>query len=78
MISTTTEALRVLGASSNEDLKSIKKKYLKLCKDKHPDNGGTQEEFIEIKSAWDFLNSNTIDLSSHRVVHTSVFDVKVS
>ena len=35
----------ILGVDRNADQSTIKKSYRSLCKEKHPDVGGNEEEF---------------------------------
>lgn len=46
---------KILGISKNADKKEIRNVFLDLCKTKHPDKGGDEEEFKKIKSAYDTL-----------------------
>lgn len=43
---------------SNITLVDIKKRYRQLSKEKHPDVGGNEDDFILIKSAYEFLMEN--------------------
>jgi hypothetical protein len=43
----------ILGLNKNSTKQEIKKQYHILCKTTHPDNGGSEEEFIIIKKAYD-------------------------
>jgi molecular chaperone DnaJ len=45
--------------NSSEFIKALKKKYRTLCKEKHPDSGGNEEEFKEIAEAYSVLSDTT-------------------
>lgn len=68
---------RVLGVTPTTPKEQIKKAYLRLCKINHPDAGGNQEKFIEIKQAWEMIDSNNIVISRRSLKHTSVFDFAI-
>lgn len=46
---------KTLGINRNADKKEIRNVFLDLCKIKHPDKGGDEEEFKKIKAAYDTL-----------------------
>lgn len=49
-------ALDVLGIISRTSKAQLKKKYLKLCKQWHPDSEqGSHEKFQELKEAYDLV-----------------------
>lgn len=52
---TGTNPYTTLGVSNKESDSAIKKKYLKLAREHHPDRGGAEEKFKIIKSAYDCL-----------------------
>jgi molecular chaperone DnaJ len=45
----------ILGVSENSTQEEIKKTYKKLAKEKHPDVGGSEDEFKKISVAYDVL-----------------------
>lgn len=47
---------KTLGVRKNASTKTIRNAYRKLAREKHPDSGGSSEEFIEIKEAYDVLS----------------------
>lgn len=49
------EALQVLGITTDVSLDYIKKSYRKLVAQHHPDKGGDQQRFIEIREAYEVL-----------------------
>lgn len=57
---------KVLGLDENATQADIKAAYRKLSKEKHPDQGGDQKAFMEIKKAYEILSNketrNTFDL----------------
>lgn len=71
--SSTQKHLGILGLSFPFSEDELKAAFRKLCLKVHPDQGGSQEEFIKVKEAYDWLlnlavesvkkgeNSNSID-----------------
>jgi DnaJ-class molecular chaperone len=53
------KALEVFGYSNIDKLSAVnvKKTYLELASKKHPDKGGTSEEFVELKDAYTYLKN---------------------
>ena len=50
------KAVEIFGIISTMSKKDIKKRYLKLSKQYHPDvEGGSNEKFMELKKAYDTL-----------------------
>ena len=45
----------LLGISKTSDINAIKKAYKKKALQKHPDRGGSEEEFQNLKNAYDRL-----------------------
>jgi len=54
------ESLNIFGLSdlSNENLESLKQIYHNLANKYHPDRGGTNKQFIEIRLAYGILKEN--------------------
>ena len=52
----TTKYYKVLGVDKNASKDEIKKAYRTLVRTKHPDKGGSEEEFQEIQLAYDTLS----------------------
>jgi DnaJ family protein A protein 2 len=52
----TTKYYKVLGVDKNASKDDIKKAYRTLVRTKHPDKGGSEEEFQEIQLAYDTLS----------------------
>ena len=50
-------AFRVLQASSSDSDKDLRKKYLDLVRQNHPDRGGSESKMKEITSSYDLLSS---------------------
>lgn len=48
-------ALRILGEDDLYDRQQIKAAFRRACLTAHPDKGGSHEEFLELKRAYDFL-----------------------
>lgn len=48
-------AIKLMRLSDNPTLDEVKKAYRRLSKVHHPDGGGTQENFIRLKKAYDYL-----------------------
>lgn len=48
-------AIKLMGLSSNPTIEEVKKSYRKLSKIHHPDTGGSQENFIRLTKAYDYL-----------------------
>ena len=44
-------ALSVLGFSEVPEMKVVRDRFLKLCLEKHPDKGGSNEEFQNLLDA---------------------------
>jgi len=61
LVTSTEEALRILGLSSEASADDIKKKYRSLVMANHPDRGGDVEEIKKINVAKDFLDKETDD-----------------
>ena len=49
------QALLILGIKSGASDRVLKSAYRKLAKIHHPDKGGTKEEFVILKQAYDLL-----------------------
>jgi len=60
----------VLGVDRNADQATIKKKYRSLCKEKHPDVGGSEEEFKEIVEAYEVLSDSEKKSNYDRFGHS--------
>ncbi len=52
---TVSENLRILGLTSTPDAASLKRAFKKAAFMTHPDQGGSNEEFIRVKKAYDEL-----------------------
>lgn len=52
----TTKLYEVLGVEKDDDAKTIKKAYRKLCLKHHPDKGGDAHTFKEINAAYEILS----------------------
>lgn len=52
----TTKLYEVLGVNKDDDPKTIKKAYRKLCLKHHPDKGGDEHTFKEINAAYEILS----------------------
>ena len=69
------DAYAVLGVKRTDDKATIKKKYLAMCKQYHPDNGGDPETFMKIRQSWEEISENRISAVQYRsLYHKSVFD----
>lgn len=53
------------GVDHNTPIDQIKKMYLALVKEHHPDCGGSTEDMAEINAEWDYLKTH------HYNIHTS-------
>lgn len=53
-------ARRLFGLSENATLDEVRSAYRTLCKQHHPDNGGSQEEFIRVRESYDILAASAI------------------
>ncbi len=60
----TTQALKIFDLYNPQELNlaELKKKYRQLAKNKHPDNGGNHNEFIELNEAYNLLKKTIKDL----------------
>lgn len=70
---------RTLGVNQTMSLEEIKAVYRKLCKQNHPDVGGSTARFQEILNAWGYLEKNHVQVKpkkSKGVYHTSLFSLK--
>lgn len=47
----------VLGVKTNASLEECKKAYRVLAVKHHPDSGGSEQKFQEIKEAWELIQS---------------------
>ena len=56
------EAIKILNKSNFKEYnhEKLKKQYKQACLKKHPDKGGSHEDFIQLSAAYDFLK-NEID-----------------
>jgi len=45
----------ILGVARSARLDEIKAAYRRACKSKHPDMGGSAQQFIELQSAYEFV-----------------------
>ena len=59
---------KVLGLSEDASIEEVEESYKKKVKEKHPDVGGSSDEFIRIKRAYEVITeehqqSESIDLS---------------
>jgi curved DNA-binding protein len=61
----------ILGISANATTDEIKAAYRKLAKDNHPDVGGNQDKFLEIKQAYDTLTNTQ---KPHNKQHNAPFN----
>ena len=52
------KALNILGLKSKSTNNEIKKRYIKLALQHHPNKGGNQEIFKKISEAYEFISSN--------------------
>ena len=59
----------ILGVDRNADQSTIKKSYRSLCKEKHPDVGGNEEEFKIISEAYEVLSDEQKKLNYDRFGH---------
>jgi DnaJ-class molecular chaperone len=57
----------MLGASNEDSIEDIKRLYRKLAMIHHPDRGGDEDRFINIKRAYDFLTENNCDAGDEKV-----------
>ncbi|PHE64471.1 molecular chaperone DnaJ [Bacillus toyonensis] len=80
------KALQVLEIGHNYTKDELKKQYRKLAKKAHPDlQGGSNEKFVELKEAFDYLSLGRGKLTavhdrpkSQKVYHGSwVFDYEL-
>lgn len=49
---------KALGIRSSTSYKEAKRAYRKKMKVLHPDVGGSPEEMMKVKEAWNYLSSN--------------------
>jgi hypothetical protein len=49
------KALEILGATSQDDEKTLKDKYYAKMREVHPDHGGSNEAAIEVQTAYNML-----------------------
>lgn len=54
------EALKILGLPLSATVTDIRKNYLKLVSDCHPDKGGESHRFREVQQAYELLMSNPL------------------
>jgi len=52
----TTKLYEVLGVEKDDDQKTIKKAYRKLCLKHHPDKGGDEHTFKEVNAAYEIIS----------------------
>ena len=51
-------AIEILGLPAHPDRNEIKQAFKKLAREKHPDHGGTDEEFAQINAAYSLLKED--------------------
>jgi curved DNA-binding protein CbpA len=53
-------AIKILNINNFDDYdyEKLKKQYKKTCLKKHPDKGGSHDDFIEVSMAYDFLKND--------------------
>ena len=54
---TKSRAMRELGLSAGYTEKDLKSAYRKRSLETHPDKGGSNEEFVKVAEAYEFLSS---------------------
>lgn len=64
---------KVLGSERGDSTESIKKRYLKLSRQHHPDLGGSHETYVEIQQAYQLI---TNDLYEPRVEVPVVYRIR--
>lgn len=52
------KSFRVLGLDQNASNEEIRKRYLALCKNNHPDKGGDNAKFVEINAAYEIIRAS--------------------
>lgn len=71
-------ALRLLGLAEHKGyvtVEMIKKAFRTKSKEVHPDKGGTQEEFIQMKEAYHFITRKYPDGFLHENVVYDIVDI---
>ena len=56
----------ILGIDPTDDKMAIRRAYVKLSKEHHPDRGGLREDFDRVQSAYDALVSNAYTVQTQR------------
>ncbi len=69
------QAMLTLGLEPGASDKQLKKAYRKKAFQYHPDKGGTQEEFVIIKTCYDFLKEYGTKLIEEKPKFVGIDDV---
>jgi uncharacterized protein YneF (UPF0154 family) len=57
------DAIRIMKISRRDSysVSKLKKVYRQMAKKAHPDHGGSMEQFIQLKAAYDYLNERAFE-----------------
>lgn len=70
------QALGIMQLSEGYSEDDLRKTYRKLAKKAHPDAGGSAEQFMLIKEAYEYLN-NPANNKRLKVTHSGILDVVI-
>lgn len=72
---TDSEARAILQLNPGYTPEDLKRAYRVLAKKTHPDAGGSSEEFLKVKAAYDALTSKQNEVLAVILTHDSLFNV---
>jgi DnaJ-class molecular chaperone len=70
------EFYRILGIGPGASQDDIKKAWIKLCQEVHPDKGGTAEAFIKVTHAYKMLTDPSYQFKETKKVRDLTFNIR--
>lgn len=69
------EAMTILGLTRGYAEKDLKKAYRQKSLLVHPDKGGTNEDFLKVRVAYEFLQNHKL-VAKMGITHKNLFIIK--